>query len=335
MTSTIDDFDENFDDIDDFDDEDRGVSGFVVLLIILAMLLAFSFIVWLAYNKGIRQGTAARDVPYVAADPEPVKRTVTAGGETVTTEPNREVYDRIDGRTPARTEVLASAPEQPITLDDEDPIAAIAAQAIEDTNGEDIGDAAARGAKTLAGAGASIADKAASATGAVRDKVVGAAPATNGVRFETADGKTLTTVIEEATAPAASVTVPPAPSRGVTPVTKTTATRPAATGSSARSPSSSAQPQGQTRRAGTPVGTHVVQVGAFRSQAEADQFWGRLGQRFGGYIDGKSKDIERADLGAKGIYYRLRVAGFDSSDAAGTFCNGLKARNQDCLVKAR
>ncbi len=78
-----------------------------------------------------------------------------------------------------------------------------------------------------------------------------------------------------------------------------------------------------------------MQVAAFRSREEADRFWSRLQERFGTYMDGKAKDIERADLGAKGIYYRLRIAGFDSRDSADSYCNGLKARNQDCLVKAR
>ncbi|MEL6506303.1 MAG: SPOR domain-containing protein [Pseudomonadota bacterium] len=331
MTSTIDDFDDNFDDIDDFDDEERGVSGFVVLLIILAMLLAFSFIVWLAYNKGIRQGAAARDIPYVAADPEPVKRTVAGGSDPLATEPNREVYDRIDGRTPARTEVLASAPEEPLTLDSDDPIAAIAAQAIDGTK-----DAGARVGDAVTGAGKIATQTGSQAAAAIADKAQSAIPSTNGVRFETADGKNLTSVISQATPPTTSsetiVTVPPAPSRGVTPVTKAATggvTTPAA--STAAQPS----PVATSSTVRGAVGSHVVQVGAFRSEREADQFWGRLGQRFGGYLDGRSKDIERADLGSKGIFYRLRVAGFDSRDAAGTFCNGLKARNQDCLVKAR
>ena len=78
-----------------------------------------------------------------------------------------------------------------------------------------------------------------------------------------------------------------------------------------------------------------MQVGAFRSEGEADVFWNRLQDRFGGFLDGKGKDIERADLGSRGTFYRLRIAGFSSKDSASSYCEGLKARNQDCLVKAR
>ena len=82
-------------------------------------------------------------------------------------------------------------------------------------------------------------------------------------------------------------------------------------------------------------GSHLVQVGAFRSQAEADTFWSSMSSKVGGYLDGKSKDVERADLGARGIYYRLRVGPFASADAAKTYCEGLKSRGQDCLIKAK
>lgn len=83
------------------------------------------------------------------------------------------------------------------------------------------------------------------------------------------------------------------------------------------------------------AGTHLVQVGAFRSQAEADGVWSKLQGKLGDYADGKGKDVEVADLGAKGTYYRLRVGPFASADEAKTYCAGLKERGTDCLVKAK
>lgn len=82
-------------------------------------------------------------------------------------------------------------------------------------------------------------------------------------------------------------------------------------------------------------GSHLVQVGAFRSNDEANTFWSRMNGKVGSYLDGKSRDIERADLGAKGVYYRLRIGPFSTSDAAKTYCEGLKSRGQDCLVKKK
>jgi len=82
-------------------------------------------------------------------------------------------------------------------------------------------------------------------------------------------------------------------------------------------------------------GSHLVQVGAFRSGAEADTFWSTMSSKVGGYLDGKSKDVERADLGVRGVFYRLRVGPFASADAAKTYCEGLKTRGQDCLIKKK
>ena len=82
-------------------------------------------------------------------------------------------------------------------------------------------------------------------------------------------------------------------------------------------------------------GTHLVQVGAFRSQGEADGQWSKMQGKHGAFLDGKAKDVEVADLGAKGTYYRLRVGPFASADAAKTWCAGLKERGTDCLIKAK
>ncbi len=82
-------------------------------------------------------------------------------------------------------------------------------------------------------------------------------------------------------------------------------------------------------------GSHLVQVGAFRSQAEADGVWSKMQGKMGDFLGGKGKDVEVADLGSKGVYYRLRVGPFASADAAKTYCAGLKERGTDCLIKAK
>jgi cell division protein FtsN len=83
------------------------------------------------------------------------------------------------------------------------------------------------------------------------------------------------------------------------------------------------------------AGSHVVQVGAFKSQEEADGAWSRLQGKLGDYLNGKSRDVERADLGDKGVFYRQRIGPFASADDARTYCEGLKTRGQDCLIKAK
>ena len=80
-------------------------------------------------------------------------------------------------------------------------------------------------------------------------------------------------------------------------------------------------------------GSYLVQVGAFGSNSEAVTTWKRLQSKLGGFIDGKAPDVQRADLGASGVYHRLRIGPFTTADAAKDFCGGLKERGQDCLVK--
>ncbi|GJL91944.1 SPOR domain-containing protein [Hyphococcus sp.] len=82
-------------------------------------------------------------------------------------------------------------------------------------------------------------------------------------------------------------------------------------------------------------GTHVVQVGAFRSNDEAMAQWSRMQTKLGDFLAGKGPDVEVADLGDRGVYHRLRIGPFSSADDAKTYCAGLKERGQDCLIKAR
>jgi cell division protein FtsN len=81
-------------------------------------------------------------------------------------------------------------------------------------------------------------------------------------------------------------------------------------------------------------GSHVVQVGAFRSDDEARGQWARMQSKLGDFVAGKSIDVETADLGARGVYHRLRIGPFSSSDDAKQYCTGLKERGQDCLIKS-
>jgi cell division septation protein DedD len=108
-----------------------------------------------------------------------------------------------------------------------------------------------------------------------------------------------------------------------------------ATAPTAASTSPVAEPARQATGAGALSGTHLVQIGAFRSEAEADAQWSRLTGKLGSFVDGKAPDIERADLGDKGVYYRLRIGPFASADDAKTYCGGLKERGTDCLIKAK
>jgi hypothetical protein len=75
---------------------------------------------------------------------------------------------------------------------------------------------------------------------------------------------------------------------------------------------------------------HAVQLGAYRGDEEARKAFAILQKKHAELAD-RSPVIVRADLGAKGIFYRLRIGGFSGAEAAGAFCRGLTAKGQACL----
>lgn len=79
-----------------------------------------------------------------------------------------------------------------------------------------------------------------------------------------------------------------------------------------------------------PAGTRLVQLGAFASADIARSEWVRAEERFGPFLQGKQRVIERTERGGK-VFYRLRVHGFDDLPDARRFCAALEAEKADCI----
>ncbi|MCE9648255.1 MAG: SPOR domain-containing protein [Parvibaculum sp.] len=119
--------------------------------------------------------------------------------------------------------------------------------------------------------------------------------------------------------PVASVEVPSAPVQAAKPVEEAApAEKPAAV---AAKPSSK--------------GAYVVQLFALKDEAAARASWAKLTKKHGDVLSGHALDVEKADLGDKGTWYRVRAAGFATKAAANSACSKLKASGQDCMVKKR
>lgn len=82
-------------------------------------------------------------------------------------------------------------------------------------------------------------------------------------------------------------------------------------------------------------GDFQVQLSALRSEDAARTAWSRLQSTAPDLFQGANLDIQRADLGAKGVFYRLRVGSFADRDAAKGFCADVKAAGKDCMVVAK
>jgi septal ring-binding cell division protein DamX len=78
-------------------------------------------------------------------------------------------------------------------------------------------------------------------------------------------------------------------------------------------------------------GAYVLQIGSYKSQADADAAWKTFSSKHpmaGGY----SENVRKADLGDKGTWYRLRMGSFADKAAATAFCEKLKSDGGNCLV---
>jgi tetratricopeptide (TPR) repeat protein len=74
-----------------------------------------------------------------------------------------------------------------------------------------------------------------------------------------------------------------------------------------------------------------VQLSSLRDEKLAWGTWEKLKARHKPLSD-MTPVVIKADLGAKGIYYRLRVGGFDTRAAAQSACGKLKSRGLSCFV---
>lgn len=91
------------------------------------------------------------------------------------------------------------------------------------------------------------------------------------------------------------------------------------------------RPQAAPAPAATASGAWVAQLAALKSEADAQAAWKRLQNANKDILGGLSSDIVRADLGAKGVFWRLRAGPVDEAQAR-SICAALAKRNQGCIV---
>lgn len=79
-----------------------------------------------------------------------------------------------------------------------------------------------------------------------------------------------------------------------------------------------------------------VQVVAMTSKAAADETWNKLSKLYSGLFSGLKPFVEEANLGKRGIFYRLQIGNFFNQVEAEEFCNKYVAQTKknrgDCIV---
>ena len=80
------------------------------------------------------------------------------------------------------------------------------------------------------------------------------------------------------------------------------------------------------------AGDYFVQLASVKSDQSARKEWTRLKNAHSGLFDDLALDVQRADLGDRGIFYRIRVGPFPNRATAQDMCAQIKAAKLGCLV---
>ena len=80
-------------------------------------------------------------------------------------------------------------------------------------------------------------------------------------------------------------------------------------------------------------GNYLVQVSSEKNEAHARASYRALQNKFSAALGSRAPVIKRADLGAKGVYYRTMVGPFGSTEEAAKFCGNLKSAGGQCVVQ--
>jgi len=82
-------------------------------------------------------------------------------------------------------------------------------------------------------------------------------------------------------------------------------------------------------------GSFGVQLASFAQESDAKTAAKRYADKFKGDLANMNADIQRADLGAKGVRYRVRFIGSATKAAANTLCKQLKTQGQGCFAVSK
>ena len=82
------------------------------------------------------------------------------------------------------------------------------------------------------------------------------------------------------------------------------------------------------------AGGAMLQIGSYPTVDAANGAFAIFKARYGAAAGEIAQDVQKADLGAKGIWYRLRVGPYTDKVAAGAACAKLKAQGATCILAA-
>jgi len=303
----------------DGSEEEEDVEGSrLPLLIVLALLVLAMFggLVWLAYTQGVARGRGETPVLTAAGGPERVAPPQGSGGNTVPYQ-GFKIYeqpappdDSADGATgtpapakPAATPapVAEAAKPAPPPVAAQQPAPAPAAEAPKPTP-------------------PAPAPKLAQAAPAPKPAPAPAKPAAT-------PPKSVAALIQQANSTPVAEAPKPAVKQAAAPVGGPATAAPRQLGAVSTPAATPAPAAAKPAASG-----YVLQIGAYKSQADADAAWKAYKAKHAALLGSYGDEVQQADLGEKGTWYRLRIAGFADKDMATSLCDRLKADGGACIL---
>lgn len=302
------------------DDEDVEGSRLPLLIVLALLVLAmFAGVVWLAYTQGVARGRT--ETPVLTAQNGPARIAPQNPGGAEQPYKGFKIYeqpappdDNVD------TATTTAAPAAPV------PAAPVAA---------------APKPVALTPPPAPVVPPKPVAVAAPAPKPVAAAPKPAPVAVAPKPQAKVAAVVPAKVVPPVAAAKPtPAPSvvkKELPPVAAATPVAAAPVGPATAAPRSlalvPAKPAPVAAAAPVPAsGGAILQIGAYKSQAEADTAWKTYKSKHAALLAGATQDVQQADLGDKGTWYRLRIVGFPSKDVASAMCDRLKADGGGCFL---
>ena len=99
-------------------------------------------------------------------------------------------------------------------------------------------------------------------------------------------------------------------------------------------PQPKAAPAPQPKPKAAAAGSWQVQLMSSPNKTAIDSAWKNLVKKYP-VLNGQPHEIETADLGSKGTFYRLKAGAFADRAGADNLCNDLKALGGSCIVKKK
>ncbi len=308
-------------DDDDFD-MDNDISGEDVLssqrmgwlprIVVAATVIGFVTLAWYAYKTGT-QSVSDEDLVIVEADKTPLKEKPDDPGGMKFPNQDKTVFETFAGNTaPPKVERVMPAPEEPMDkkielAETKSWVNETAQKKEEKTPGKP---------EQLMGV-----DKPVAAV--QKPSAVSPSAGEEVVSYTKAAGEKAAVVAQKPSIVDKPVAAEKPVDVGVAEV-KTTVKQDAKPDPKPFAVNQPAKPKAST-------GSVKVQLGAYKSDKEARDAFVKMQKKFSS-LAGKTPVVVKADLGAKGIFYRLRVGGFASDADAKKFCGGLSAKGQACIV---